>query len=64
MLSVRIGGDKMMTFQTAGLNRITLTCVGCGSTVTVDDLEENIRNQTCALCGASLIDRRLPGTIE
>jgi len=54
----------MMTFQTAGLNRITLTCVGCGSTVTVDDLEENIRNQTCALCGASLIDRRLPGTIE
>jgi rRNA maturation endonuclease Nob1 len=51
-----------MVSQTATLKQITLTCVGCGSTVTVDDLAENIRNQTCKSCGAALIDRRLPGT--
>lgn len=52
-----------MVFQSASIKRITLTCVGCGSTVTVDDLPENIRNQACKSCGASLLDRRLPAFV-
>jgi predicted RNA-binding Zn-ribbon protein involved in translation (DUF1610 family) len=51
-----------MISQTATLKQITLTCVGCGSTVTVDDSAENTRNQTCSSCGAALIERRLPGS--
>ena len=51
-----------MVSQTAILKQTTLTCVGCGSTVTVDDSAENIRNQTCKSCGSALIERRLPGS--
>lgn len=52
----------MMVSQTAHVKQITLTDVGCGGTVTVDRLAENIRNQICKSCGAALIDRRHPGT--
>jgi NAD-dependent SIR2 family protein deacetylase len=53
-----------MVSQTATLKQTTLTCVGCGSTVAVDDSPENIRNKTCEKCGAALMERRLPGSSE
>lgn len=51
-----------MSAQTPILKQVTLTCVGCGNTVTVDDVAENTRNQTCKTCGSALIERRLPGS--
>ena len=51
-----------MVSQTANSKQVTLTCVGCGTTVSVDDSADNTRNQTCSSCGAALIERRLPGS--
>jgi predicted RNA-binding Zn-ribbon protein involved in translation (DUF1610 family) len=52
----------MMISPTTTSKQVTLTCVGCGATVTVDDSAESIRNQTCKNCGSALIERRLPGS--
>jgi rRNA maturation endonuclease Nob1 len=52
----------MMVSLIATVKQITLTCVGCGRAVTVADVAESVRNQTCESCGATLINRRLRGT--
>lgn len=51
-----------MVSRSTTLKQVTLTYVGCGATVKVDDSAESIRNQTCKNCGSALIERRLPGS--
>ncbi len=47
--------------QGNSMEKVVLTCVGCGKTESVENLPDNKRGKKCAACGDSMIEKRHPG---